>query len=50
MGLKTVVLGPVVQKPVNANLGLKVNQGVLFLLFKSVSTANFKLQFENSQS
>ena len=41
--------GPVVQRPANANLGLKVNQS-LFLLLKSVLTANFELQFENSQS
>ena len=28
--LRFNILGPVVQKPVNANLGLKVNQGFFF--------------------
>ena len=42
------IQGPVVQEQVNANLGIKVNQG-LFLLLKSVSTANFESQFESSQ-
>ena len=46
------IQGPVVQEPVNAKLGVKVNQGLLcrFLLLRSVSTANFKLRFGSSQS
>lgn len=40
----------VVQKPLNGNLGLKVKQGFLFLLLKSVSTANFKFHLENRHS
>ena len=38
-----MTLDPVVQKPVNANLGLKVHPR--FLLLKSVPTAKFELQF-----
>ena len=38
------LLGPVVQQPANANLGLKVT------LVKSISTSSFKSQFESSQS
>ena len=39
-----------VQKTINANLGLKTSWPMfLFLLLKSVSTTNFKLQFESSQ-
>ena len=39
---KLQVQGRVVQKQVNANLGLKVNQELLFLFLKSVSTASLK--------
>ena len=43
LGLTFVTLGPVVDRPVNANRGLKVNRGLCFSTVKSVSTANFKL-------
>ena len=36
----TSVQGPVVQKPVNANLGLKVNQGFCFFLSYSLKAAS----------
>ena len=45
-----MILGPVDQKQVNADLGLKVNQGFCFSFLKSVSTANFESQFESNQS
>jgi len=39
---KHIILGPVVQKPVNANLGLKFNLNQCFSYFKRVFTANSK--------
>ena len=35
------VLGPVVQKPINANPRLKINQGVYFSIAKCCSTLIF---------
>jgi len=43
-------LGPVVRKLVNANLGIKFNQGPCFSYFKRVFTANSKWPFESNQS
>ena len=39
--LRKVILGPVVQKPINANLRLKINQGVYFSIPKCCSTLIF---------
>ena len=49
--LKFIPQGPVVQKPINANLRLKINQGVLFLysqlLFNGDTGQNFTLEEVN---
>ena len=49
--MSQTALGPVVQKPINANLRLKINQGVLFLysqlLFNGDTGQNFTLEEVN---
>ena len=41
-------LGPVVRKPVSANLGLNFNLGFFFLLSKAVSRIIFSILFRVS--
>ena len=43
-------LCPVVQKPISANPGLKVDQGFYFPCLKMFAKANFKIEVKTSQS